>query len=328
MNFTELKRTWLTSYSSENTRRAYEKALDELAVFVEKAFDAITRADAERFAARLREQGLTESTVNLRLAACSSFYEYGMSRYTRIVNGREHGAFDYNPFARVKRAKVQKYGGSTPLEPEQVSRLLEQPDRATERGARDYAMLLFGVLTGRRANEICQLRWGDIENGEFYHWRGKGAVERRDTLPAPIWAAIQTYIQLSAREMRIGLPVFSSERYPDKPLSTSWFNSMVKQYSAAASLPEWVHAHTLRHTATALRRRCGADILEISRLLGHADIRTTQIYISTMTAYDDGWADAWALVQNSSDIPAKIPVYIPEGAVGGGVGNAAVMVSG
>lgn len=321
MNFTELKQTWLLNYS-ENTQRAYEKALDEMVAFVGKPFDAVSRADAERFAAYLREQGVTESTVNLRLAACSSFYEYGMSRYTRMVDGREHGAFDYNPFARVRRAKVQKYGKSAPLEPEQASRLLEQPDRTTERGARDYAMLLFGILTGRRANEICQLRWGDIENGEFYHWRGKGSIERRDTLPAPLWAAIQTYIQLGTRELLSETPVFSSERYPDKPLSTSWFNSMVKQYAAAASLPEWVHAHTLRHTTTALRRRCGADILEISRLLGHADIRTTQVYVNTMTAYDGGWADAWALVQNSRDIPAKIPVWVPEGAAVGGVGNA------
>lgn len=323
MNFGELKRVWLASCTSQNTARAYGKSLDDMQAFVGKSFDAVTRADAERFAASLRESGLAESSVNLRLAACSSFYDYGIERYTQIEEGKERGAFNFNPFSRVKRARVQKYGKSAPLEVKQITRLLDQPDRRTMRGARDYAMLLFAILTGRRANEMCQLRWRDIENGEFYHWLGKGSVERRDTLPAPVWAAIQTYLQIAGRDLKDDDPVFTSERYTDKPLSTTWFNSMVKQYAIDAGLPAWIHTHTLRHTAAALRRHAGSDILEISRLLGHADVRTTQVYISTMTAADDGWQAAWQLVQNSSDIPAKIPVWIPNGAGVGAGGNAA-----
>jgi site-specific recombinase XerD len=319
--FDELKRVWLASCASANTRRSYNKALDDMQAVVAKPFDVITRADAERFAAHLREQGLTESTVNLRLAACSSFYDYGIERYTTVVNGRERGAFEFNPFSRVKRAKVQKYGKSLPLETEQVRRLLDQPDRSTERGARDYAMLLFAILTSRRANEICQLRWRDIDEG-FYQWRGKGGVERRDTLPEPVWAAIENYIQLSGHSIVPDDPVFTSERYIHKALSTNWFNSMVKQYAGQAELPAWVHTHTLRHTAASLRRLSGGDILEISRLLAHSSVRTTQIYVNTMLAEDSGWLAAWKLIENSSKVPAQIPVFIPEGARGAAVGNA------
>ncbi len=312
----QARRTWLASFSSSHTRRAYDRAVADFEEVVQKPLDEATRADAERFAADLRRQGVSESTINLKLSACSSFYEFGRNRFTIIEDGRERGVFEFNPFSRVKRARVEKYGKASPLAVYQAQRLLAQPDRTTERGARDYAMLLMAILTGRRNHEICQLRWRDVESAGFYQWRGKGGKERRDTLPAPVWAAIQTYLQVAGRltSLQADDPVFTSERYTHKPLSTSWFNSMVKDHAQAAGLPEGVHAHTLRHTAAALRDESGSSVLEISRLLGHADLRTTQIYLNTMRAEDEQWAAAWALLESSSEVNPEVPDSAPHGA--------------
>jgi site-specific recombinase XerD len=261
--------------------------------------DEVGGSDVAEWANELARKGLADATVAARLAAISSFYQFCMTTYT---DAGGQPLTRHNPVAIVERPRVEKYGNSRPLTIEQLRDLLGVIDRSTIQGMRDYAMILIAVYTGRRSAEVRGLRIANIQhfsNGQLrYCWKGKRGKMRWDDLPAPVYQAMQLYLEAAGRGglgLGLGEPMFIAHNGHDvscRPLCSEFFNQMVKGYAKAAGLPEWVHTHTLRHTASALRLSAGRSVLEISRLLGHSSLQVTQIYIEAMTGFeDDGWQD-------------------------------------
>jgi site-specific recombinase XerD len=313
------ERAWLSAAGrrSVHTERTYRRAIERFKQFVNKPLAQVGGADCQAWADAL-SQDVAASTVNTYMSAVSSFYEYCIHKYTVRSNGREHGLTDYNPTTRVDREPVQKYGRARALTLEEAQRLLAQPDRETEIGLRDYAIMLMALLTGRRNTEIRRLTWGDVHNGQRYHWQGKRKKERTDELPAPCWAAIVNYQRAAGLDPDPSHPVFTAQRYDTKPLSSQFLNQMIQEYAAQAGIGH-VTFHTLRHTYAYLRREQGHDLLDISRALAHSNIATTQIYLDQIATTDSGWQDVYgALIdcESSSEQRPQIPVLNMQGAAG------------
>ncbi len=286
---------------SKHTERSYRCALNSFLIYIRPLGPGdVGGADVDEWTNDLAES-LAPATVAQRLAALSSFYQYCMTTYT---DGDGEPLTSFNPVDQVERPTVEVYGNSRPLTVEQLRVLLGAVDRETVRGMRDYAMILMGVYTGRRSREIRELTVGLIQhnaNGRArYCWKGKRGKTRWDDLPGPVWDAIRLYWMAAGRSPGLNEPVFiahNGRNESPRPLSSQFFLAMVERTSNKAGLPEWVHVHTLRHTASALRLAAGRGVLEINRLLGHASLRTTQIYIEALGGFtDDGWADVEALM--------------------------------
>jgi site-specific recombinase XerD len=304
-NTTMSDQDWMTAINtfleskrraSAHTERSYRCAMNSFLLFIApRGPGDVGGADVDEWASELAGS-LSPATVAQRLAALSSFYQYCMTTYT---DGSGEPLASFNPVAQVERPVVEVYGKSRPLTVEQVRALLGAVDRETVRGLRDYAMILIAVYTGRRSREIRELTRGYIQYnapGQVrYCWKGKRNKTRWDDLPAPVWDAIQLYWMAAGQDPGLNEPVFISHNGhsgPPRPLSSEFFNRMVQRLAQAAGLPEWVHVHTLRHTASALRLAAGRSVLEINRLLGHASLRTTQLYIEALAGFDDeGWQD-------------------------------------
>lgn len=287
---------------SEHTARMYELALGDFDKFIYPLFiDEAGGREVVAWANGMAERGLSEATVNARLAGLASFYGFCMATFT---DSQGKPLTSFNPAAGVKRGQVDLYGNSQPLSVDQVRALLDVVDRSTVAGMRDYAALLMGVYTGRRSEEIRALRWGDIQHtadGRVrYHWRGKRGKARWDDLPMPVYQAIRLYLDAAGRNPGAGEPVFVAHNGHVGGgiiLSSEWLNAMVQRYARLAELPEWVHAHTLRHTAANLRAQLGRPLQEISMLLGHSSLRVTQIYLQAQAGFtDEGWEDVERLV--------------------------------
>jgi integrase len=193
----------------------------------------------------------------------------------------------------------------------QARRLLETIDRTTPHGARDYAMIKMGFYTGRRPTEIREIRWGDIQHtadGRVrYHWTGKGSKSRWDDLPHPVYEAICVYLEQTGRREGIHaddyvfVPHDAAGDPRNETISQQWFNDLVKGYAQEAGLGDWVHAHTLRHTAAAFRDEVGEDLWAIGRLLNHSDPKTTQVYVPRLRGYQDtGWRRVQQLLEGES----------------------------
>ena len=299
---------WLSSKAG-NTRRAYEMAWEMLMDFTGKMPWEMGSADIEAWAAELRS-AYSESTVQQRLAAVSSFFSYARQQYMDFVDGVEMPLHHYNPAKAVHRPKVQAYGKAHPLSVESVKSLLNAIDRTTAQGKRDYALILAFVLTGRRNSEVINLRWGNLEQRDgriWYRWQGKGCTSGRYELPATVFLAITDWLSCSTRleDLHPEDYIFTAlsdhasrfpgvEHDPGRPLSSRYVRDLVKKYARAAGLdPDLIRVHDLRHTAAMLRAEAGDDVRLISSFLGHSDLRTTTRYLFQVGGRKD---DSWGAV--------------------------------
>jgi integrase/recombinase XerC len=148
--------------------------------------------------------------------------------------------------------------------------------------------LLYG--SGLRVSELCNLDvqassagqaagrgWIDSAAAEV-HVQGKGSKRRSAPVGSKSLAALQRYAalraELSANDGEMAL--FLGARGGRISTSTIW--QMLKKLSLASGLPMRVHAHVLRHSFASHVLQSSGDLRGVQELLGHANIRTTQIY--------------------------------------------------
>ena len=182
-----------------------------------------------------------------------------------------------------------KQGRTLPktLSEEEVSQLIKT---AGQGGGADSIRLvcLLEMLyaTGLRVSELVGLPMAAIgENTEFLMVEGKGGRERMIPISEPAQKAIQNY--LAVRETFIGIEnkaaqdksFFPSKTSESGHLTRQRFAQLLKDLARDAEVEEGrVSPHILRHAfATHLLSR-GADLRSVQKMLGHADIATTQIY--------------------------------------------------
>lgn len=313
----EAAERWLAAKgaSSENTHRAYEAAVRMFFGGCDVEAWEVGAAQVVAWQGHMRERGLAETTINLRLAALSSFYAFA-ARYEVVdpATGRVTPLTSYNPVDRVEREKVIPYGKAVHLSVDEVRALLRSIPQDTVYGLRDYALVITYFYTGRRSSEIRCLRWGDISRDDgrmWYVWEGKGK-RRTDELPLPAHRAIVAYLRAAGRYDGIGDDdyIFTAlsavaERLPnveeqpqDQPLHSSMINKIVKKCARRAGLKwERIHTHTLRHTAAMLRYRLSGDVKELKDFLNHSTLTTTQIYLDHNERRTDTlWAQVEALI--------------------------------
>lgn len=227
--------------------------------------------------------GNSLSTISVRLSALRSFYGF-LVRMKRMSS---------NPCEGVK-LPVTELGPARGLSVEEYKRLLAAcPDTCA--GQRDKAIITFLAWTGRRVNEVMQLRGSDITQGDegddklYYTYRGKGNKVRTRELVPPVVKAIEVSLAACGREPDLGL--FQTQT-PDELLfgqSNIAFYFALKRHLRKAGLPE-DGTHLLRHTAAKLRRKAGASIEQIRDFLDHADLATTSLYLDRLEGTQDpGW---------------------------------------
>jgi site-specific recombinase XerD len=296
---------WLARLSSDSTRRAYKSSWRVFLDFAGKAPWSIGRADVVRFVNDQEGQGLSDCTIQLRVSALSSFYEFCRNDFTVIdpATSQETALHNANPAGgRAVRKKIDPYGKATALTPEQARGLLAAIDRTTTIGLRDYALLLAYLMTGRRNAEIRHLCWRDFEREGarvWYVWSGKRKKDQKYELPMPVWESILSWLSAAGRlsAMAKDDAVFTALNR-QTPLTSREVGRILKKYAHAAGLnAETIHVHSLRHTAAMLRREAGDDVLDICEFLGHTSLATTQIYLHRLGGRKDRtWGKAGGLL--------------------------------
>lgn len=274
----------------------------------------------------LPKPGLSPSSIALVLAACSSFYTQ-VCNTKHLVRGVEIPLFAdrdgrprSNPFKgiNVQRPAVNPYEKSFPLAFEQATALWNAIDGPTWQdartraeqmlpaqgkaliNARDRALLRLALYTGRRAQELANLRWGDIEPGNaagtyILRWTGKGKKSGVQPLPDQCYWEIMAWLKAAGRWPAAGddyvfraiwlggCENFSACRGKkldgNRPISTDQINKIVKKLAKRAGMdPKLVHTHTLRHTFASLFLDMNGNVNDLQKMLGHSNLTVTTIY--------------------------------------------------
>ena len=138
--------------------------------------------------------------------------------------------------------------------------------------------LLYGC--GLRVSEVVNLKKEDINFDEgLIHVRlSKGRKDRFVKIPDSLKGELEGYSKLSE-----GAHFFMSQR--GGKLTTATIQKIVKNAAKKAGIKKRVSPHTLRHSFATHLLEQGIDLRIIQKLLGHSDIKTTQIYtqVSTQT---------------------------------------------
>lgn len=166
---------------------------------------------------------------------------------------------------------------SRSLSAQQVSRLLDNCDRETNAGIRNFAILTLLARLGLRANEVASLKLDDVDwsNGEITV-TGKGNSRERLPLPVDVGQALANYCR-QARPNSASRTVFLKVRAPYTGLSNAAISDIVTLTCERAGLPR-ASAHWLRHGLARAMRRAGAPLVEITRILRHRRPVTTAYY--------------------------------------------------
>lgn len=260
---------------TESSRDTYRRQIKQFARWVESnGIRDIERDDILDYKEHLRGRKFSALSIAGYITVVRKFFEWAESvkLYPNIAKG-------------IKGAKRVKGFRKDPLSIEQIRYLLNNIDRSTLQGLRDYALINLLVRTGLRTIEVIRANIGDIrqDGGEAVLWiQGKGREEKDEfvLLTPDTLKPINEYIK-ARKKVGTEAPLFTSmsDRNYGQRLSTKSVRRIVKDNLKDIGLDNGrLTAHSLRHTAITLSLLGGATLQEAQTLGRHADINTTLIY--------------------------------------------------
>jgi site-specific recombinase XerD len=268
-----LKALVLDTVSSEHSRRAYKKALEDFLAFLGPR--PFTRASLQEFRTHMESTGLAPSSINLRLAPLRKL----------ATEAAENGWMDPTVAAGIARVRgVRRLGLRVGkwATAEEATALLQAPDASTVKGKRDRAILAVLIGCALRRSELVGLQVSDLQQRDgravFVDIAGKGGRIR--TVPVPDWVetALRAWLQAAGiTEGRIFRAVSRWGSVTGKGLSTTAILLIVAEYAATLGLE--LSPHDLRRTCAKLCRISGGALEQIQFLLGHASVQTTERYL-------------------------------------------------
>jgi len=173
-----------------------------------------------------------------------------------------------NPFQHIKSETLPKQNAREVnyLSIEEVRRLIDTPSHYTD----ITNGFLFSCFTGLRFSDVKGLTWGKLQkdnNGKTFIRFTQQKTQKWEILPV-------------SNEAIKFLPERNEAEDGDRVynLSGNGYNSVIKTWVKAAGIDKKVSFHVARHTNATLLLSLEVPIETVSKLLGHADIKTTQIY--------------------------------------------------
>jgi integrase/recombinase XerD len=128
---------------------------------------------------------------------------------------------------------------------------------------------MFACLTGLRWSDVQKLTWSEIEQ-DIDGWRVVFHQKKTDGLQ---------YVEIPDNAKQyLGEPKEAEERVFKGLKYSSYMNVALKRWILKAGITKNITFHCARHTYAILQLQHGADIYTVSKLLGHKNLKTTQIY--------------------------------------------------
>ncbi|MTK53123.1 site-specific integrase [Paludibacter sp.] len=174
------------------------------------------------------------------------------------------GYFSVDISAKIKGIQEQE-SRREHLTVEELNLLAETPcDRPILKRA-----ALFSALTGLRHCDIQKLKWAEIQkNGDNYRLN----FTQQKTKGVEYMPISEQAYSLCGDPRKPDQPVF--EDLPDP----SWISVPLKRWIESAGITRKITFHCFRHTYATLQLAGGTDIYTVSKMLGHTNVKTTQIY--------------------------------------------------
>lgn len=272
-----LKHVSVHSPDKPRTARRYTAALDHVKrILGRKMFvEAITRPDIDDYKAvrsgessdQHPDRPITPRTINYEIAVLRTFFYFLIG---------ERGLPVQNPCAKFKqlkdpRAKAKRRPPT--YREDELKGILAECDK------NEKAIFATFLLTGLREEELCFLRWPDVDLRDHENATLRVSGEGKEGFSPKDYEERLIPIPLELSELLAKLPRQSSWVFPTK-LGNRQTHLLrrLKQIADAAKVTD-ATLHKFRHTYATKLLENGCDIVTVQRLMGHSDLDTTRQYL-------------------------------------------------
>ena len=270
----------------------YKSFLSRLKLFDEQVqFDQIDRRFLERFEKYLKKEGNKVNTVHSRMKV--------LRKLVKLAVRQGVIPYDADPFLQYKLRKEPTRRRF--LTEEQLHKLEEfEPEDATSRMVLDS--FLFACYTGLRFSDLCVLDDDNIQKDENGHRLVLQTSKTRDIVS---FRLIDRAVEILRRHGYPGegllLPILKedptklSKAALTRHISSmnAYFNRLIKDVAEKAGLNVNPSFHQARHTFATLSLAYGVRMEVVKELLGHSDLKSTQIYAKVLDQAKDEAMELW-----------------------------------
>ena len=210
------------------------------------------------------------STRNQRLAAIKSFCQY-----------LQYEPIEYlNQIQRILKIRMKKFAKKEIdfLTKNELTLYLDSIDINNKKGIRDYTLISFMYETGSRINEIVNVKICDLQLDDNYSvlLHGKGDKLRR----VPITNELKDMLLKYIKAVKLNSASYLFQGQKNQKASTKMITHIVKKYAIKSKINKNIHPHVFRHTRAMHLLEAGLTLVDIRDILGHASIKTTEIYLT------------------------------------------------
>jgi integrase/recombinase XerC len=264
---------------SAHTDQGYARDLAALVKYCDKSGVADWRAldsqHVRRFAAHSHAGGLAPRSIQRRLSAVRSFFNF-LLREGLDGRGPRAAVASHNPGHEVRAPKSQRRLPHT-LDADQMARLLEIP-AGDALAVRDRAIMELLYSSGLRLAELTGLECGSIDlKDRVVQVLGKGKKARIVPVGRAAVKALQAWLKERPGLARAEQTALFVGRNGGR-LGARAVQLRVDYWARRQGLSMHVHPHLFRHSFASHLLESSGELRGVQELLGHADISTTQIY--------------------------------------------------
>jgi site-specific recombinase XerD len=304
---------FLAGQVSESTRNAYSRDIKAFFRWCRNQFGnisgfndteitseeitSVTIQDVINWRNSLIETGMTPATINRKLSAIRSFFNF-----MKALQVIERNPSDPK---LVRGLKVSQSSNTNALTVAEIHSILAVIDNLKNpvMKLRDRALILLLIYSGLRRSEAANVKQGDIVLKDA-HWvlnipEAKGGPGQRVKLQPIVVDTIQKYLDALGSITHIiepkSTPVFigfsNFQQGQIEPLSPSAINRIVKRHAKRAGIDKAVSAHSCRHSTASLAIAAGAQPHKVQAHLRHRSITTTMRYVHDREALESNASD-------------------------------------
>lgn len=266
---------------SKNTIESYRAGINQFIEFLCNEFNEepgrellrkIDEQIIDNFVLHLKENKMSNATINNRLAALKTFYIYLYKR--KIINNEiKDNMCLYEGVKLEKKESVYMTLNEAEL-------FLETSKQVSSYNyiERDYTIILLMLTLGLRISEVVKLNVNDLDliDKKIKIKLSKGQKDRTLDIPNELNECLTQYLDYR-KDMNIeGNHLFFSIR--KSRITDNGLRDLINRIKDKSGIDKHITPHKLRHTCASLLRRSGASVEDIKEILGHEKVETTMIY--------------------------------------------------
>lgn len=249
--------------NSDNTIKSYNIDLKNFFDYLEKNIKEVNTEDIYEYIEYLKGK-YVYNTVIRKVSCIKSLFKFCYME--KLI--------DKDPSNKIKNLNKEKRLPEI-LTLEEIKKIINSFDHTPE-NRRNQMICKMLIATGARISEILNLEIKNIENTDFEFVKvfGKGSKYRYIPIYPELENELKEYINVYRSQLKSSVGSFLL--FPGIRRENFW--KVLNKHALNVGIEKKIHPHLFRHSTATLLLENGADIRMVQEILGHASIKTTEIY--------------------------------------------------